>query len=84
MLTGTARVRAGASTVMLYGLIEKFSFENAAENIQARSLHGLVWTKESEKAQSLLLPVCLVAASGSRAEGERGREAVPVSYCDIL
>lgn len=65
MLPGTAWVRAGASTVMLYGLIEKFSFENAVENIQARSLHDLVWTKEGEKAQSLLLPAGLVAPRGS-------------------
>lgn len=62
-LNSTARV--GASTMMPYGLDEKFSSENAVSNTQAKSLHGLVWTKETEKPQNLLLSVCLVAVSDS-------------------
>lgn len=51
--------------MMPYGLDEKFSSENAASNTQAKSLHGLVWTKETDKPQNLLLSVCLVAVSDS-------------------
>lgn len=58
-------VRVGASTMMPYGLDEKFSSENAVSNTQAKSLHGLVWTKETDKPQNLLLSVCLVAVSDS-------------------
>lgn len=51
--------------MMPYGLDEKFSSENAVSNTQAKSLHGLVWTKETDKPQNLLLSVCLVAVSDS-------------------